>query len=707
MRGYGLLALAMVCLAAPLRAQEPDLVVADFEGDTYGSWKVTGEAFGPGPARGTLPNQMQVEGFEGKGLVNSFFNGDRTTGTLTSPEFMIQRKYLNFLIGGGKHENQTCINLIVDGKTVRTETGPNDKAGGTERLEWQAWDISELKGKTATLQIVDTATGGWGHINVDQITQSDTRRGTQIARRELTINQDYLLLPVKNGASKRRMKLTVDNKIVREFEIELADQQPDFVVAADVRPFRGQSLAIEIPLPYGSKALEAIQPSAALPPSSDGEQHRPRFHFTSQRGWLNDPNGLVYFQGEWHLFYQHNPYGWNWGNMHWGHAVSRDLLQWHELPTALYPRQWGDWAFSGSAVVDEQNTSGFKTGTEPPLVAAYTSTGRGECIAFSNDRGRTWTEYDKNPVVKHAGRDPKLIWHEPTKRWVMAVYDEPAGAERAIAFYNSPDLKEWTFTSRIGGFFECPDLFPLSIDGDQAKQRWVLYGADGKYLLGDFDGKEFHPKSPKQQVWYGNFYAAQTFSDAPQGRRVQIGWANGVTFPKQSFNQQMTIPVELTLKSTSGEPRMIAWPVEEVRKHHEWRAVAIAIGADGLQLDAGKSTNLLAGDAKLDLFDLMCDVDVQQAKKVTLTVCGAPIVYDASAQTLTCRHVTAPVRLVDGKLSLRVLGDRGSLEIFAQQGEVAMSVAYRQTEADRSLKIVTDGGTAILRQIRIGDMRRP
>lgn len=707
MRSDVILAFAIVCLAAPLRADEPDLVIADFEGDTYGSWKVTGEAFGPGPARGTLPNQMHVEGFEGKGLVNSFFHGDRTTGTLTSPEFTIQRKHLNFLIGGGKHENQTCINLIVEGKVVRTETGPNDKAGGTERLEWQAWDVSDLNGKAATLQIVDMATGGWGHINVDQILQSNSRRGTQLAQRELVVNQDYLLLPVKNGTAKRRMKFLVGGKTVREFEIELADQKADFVVAADVRPFRGQPLTIEFPLPHGSHALEAIHPSGALPPSADSEPRRPRFHFTSQRGWLNDPNGLVYFQGEWHLFYQHNPYGWNWGNMHWGHAVSRDLLQWQELPTALYPREWGDWAFSGSAVVDHQNTSGFKTGEEPALVAAYTSTGRGECIAFSNDRGRTWTEYDKNPVVKHAGRDPKIIWHEPTSRWVMAVYDEPAGADRGIAFYSSPDLKAWTYNSRIAGFYECPDLFPLGINGDQSKTHWILYGADGKYLIGDFDGKEFHAKSPKQQVWHGNFYAAQTFSDAPQGRRVQIGWANGITFPGQPFNQQMTIPVELTLKPGDSGPQMRAWPVEEVTKRREWRAVATTPGADGLQLESGKSVDLIAGDEKLDLFDLTCEIDVQQAKSVRLTVCGTPVVYDSTKQTLTCRQVSAPVQLNEGKLSLRILGDQGSLEIFAQQGEIAMSIGYSPADADRSLKIVTEGGPAILRQIQIADMKRP
>ena len=154
------------------------------------------------------------------------------------------------------------------------------------------------------------------------------------------------------------------------------------------------------------------------------EKYRPQFHFSPRIGWNNDPNGLVFYKGEWHLYFQHNPYGWNWGNMHWGHAVSTDLVHWTQLPIAIYPFKYGDWVFSGGAVVDEDNTAGFKSGAEEVIVASYTSTGRGEAIAYSNDRGRTFTDYAGNPVVKHQGRDPKIIWYGPGKHWVMAVYDE-------------------------------------------------------------------------------------------------------------------------------------------------------------------------------------------------------------------------------------------------------------------------------------------
>src|SRR5579871_778671 len=169
-----------------------DILSADFEGEDYGDWKVTGQAFGKRPARGTLPNQMPVTGYRGKGLVNSYHGGDASTGTLTSPAFKIERRYLNFLIGGGKHPGQTCMNLLVGGKIVRTATGPNDRPGGSEQLAWHTWDVSELAGKNAVLQIVDTHTGGWGHINIDHIVQSDREWAEKPARRELTMTARYL-----------------------------------------------------------------------------------------------------------------------------------------------------------------------------------------------------------------------------------------------------------------------------------------------------------------------------------------------------------------------------------------------------------------------------------------------------------------------------------------------------------------------------------
>jgi fructan beta-fructosidase len=753
--------LAVLCGAASAPAAEgPDLLLADFEGDTYGEgWKTTGTAFGAGPARGTLPNQMHVEGYLGKGLVNSFKGGDASTGTLTSPEFKVERKYVNFLVGGGKHPG-TRIDLIVDGKAVRSATGPNDRPGGSERLDWHTWDVAEFEGKAARIRIVDEEKGGWGHVNVDQVVQSDARKQAEPLSRAFTIDKRYLLLPVKNGAPMRRVTFTVDKQVAREFDIELAEGAPDFWVFADVSAFKGKTLDAKALLPGGSKALDALKLSDDVPDADKlyKERHRPLFHFTSRVGWLNDPNGLVYLPpvadpksgafaafspGEWHLFYQHNPFGREWGNMHWGHAVSPDLLHWKEEGIALYPKKYGDWAFSGSAVFDKENTSGFGTKEKPPLVLAYTSTGRGECIAYSNDRGKSWKEYDKNPVVKHAGRDPRLVWYGKGKHWVMAVYDEdrrgargePGGGttpeadkKQWIAFYTSPDLKTWTFASRIEGFYECPDLFELpltnvQLQGGPPDTKWVLHAADGKYVTGDFDGKTFKPDSKdKKQLWHGNFYAAQTFSNAPLPppffgsgmpavqwpRRVQIGWARGVTFPGTPFNQQMTVPVTLRLSTASGEPKLFAQPIDLGTLREKEPAFETKGGGSLFARDGRNGELRFPLANKLDAFELWAEIDVGTAASVGFDLRGTKLLYDPRKQTLTCKGVTAPVTMTNPinerltkRLRLRVLVDRGSVEVFADGGLVAMSVAAIPDEKNDKLAIVWSGGDVTVNRMYV------
>jgi fructan beta-fructosidase len=743
------LTLLVLLFVSPLKAEDrPDIVIADFEGETYGEgWKTTGTAFGKGPAKGTLPNQMPVTGYLGKGLVNSYLGGDASTGTLTSPAFKIERKYLNFLVGGGKYPGKTCVNLLVAEKVVRTATGPNEKPGGSERLDWHTWDVSDLDGKEAAIQIVDDATGGWGHINADHFVQSDAKKQAELTTRTFTIDKTYLHLPVKNGAPMKRLRFVLDKETVREFDIELADgETPDFWAFAEVSAFKGKPLTVETVLTSGSKTLESLKLADDVPDAEKlyREKYRPLFHFTSRFGWLNDPNGLVYLpfepkgpftpgynNGEWNLFYQHNPFGVQWGNMHWGHAVSRDLVRWKEVEIGLYPKKYGDWAFSGSAVLDKGNTSGWGANGKPPLVLAYTSTGRGECIAFSNDQGHTWTEYDKNPVVKHAGRDPKLVWHEKAKHWVMAVYDEFQG-KQWIAFHTSPDLKTWTFASRIEGFYECPDLFELPIE-EQVKMpetKWILYAADGKYLTGDFDGKEFKPDSKdKKQLWYGRFYAAQTFDNAPSAQlpfaphmvrqrnlRIQIGWANGVTFPGMPFNQQMTVPVSLSLLKSNAGPRLTAYPYGVHTLHEQKPVVGIGMefGSTSTHwLPDGsddKQSKVLSDD--LDAFDLSTELDPNKAKKITFDLRGTKLVYDVAKQTLTCKDVTAPVKMTSPEndsspkhLTLRVLVDRGSIEVFADGGMVAMSIAAIPDEKNRKVELHVEGDAIDIQQMSIHKMK--
>lgn len=701
MRGRLLLYLIVVFVTASVEsiAQE-DLVIADFESRRYGDWAAVGDAFGDGPALGTLPGQMDVTGYQGRRLVNSFHGGDGTTGTLTSAPFTVQRRRICFLIGGGMHPGETCINLLVDGQVVRTATGPNDRPGGSERLAWQCWDVDELNGREATIEIVDRHTGGWGHVNIDQIVQCD-EAPVREGKRAMNVEKRYLNLPVKNGASMRRMQILTGSEVVREFDIELADGEPDFWAFLDLAPFEGQEIVARIDaLERDSRILDGLVQEDVIRGTENlyREPLRPQFHFSSRRGWNNDPNGLVFHDGEYHLYYQHNPYGWKWGNMHWGHALSTDLVHWTELPIALYPAAYGDWVFSGSAVIDVNNTAGFKTGAEDVVVAAYTSTGRGECIAYSNDKGRTFTDYAGNPVVKHTGRDPKVIWHEPTAQWVMAVYDEQEGKKNGISFYTSGDLKTWTYQSRLEEYFECPEIFAMAVDGDAANTRWIVYAANGAHSIGAFDGRVFTPESGPHPFNFGNcFYASQTYNNIPaeDGRRVQIGWGT-INIPDMPFNQMMTFPCELTLRSTGDGIRMFARPVREIELLHgakqEWANEPLAPGANPLERLSG------------DLFHIIAALEPGKASEIGLAVRGVPIRYDVAKAELACGDKTAALALENGHIRLELLVDRVSIEIFANDGRVYMPMGMIFDAAERGLEVYARGGEANIAHMQVYEM---
>jgi fructan beta-fructosidase len=660
--GVGLVGIGL----AAARAQRPDVLLADFEGTDYGAWKVTGTAFGNAPAHGTLPNQMSVDGFRGQGLVNSFTGGDGATGTLISPPFRIERKYIQFLIGGGGWAGKTCMNLLIDGKLVRTETGPNTQPGGSERLQPAQWDVSELNGREAVLEIVDDATGGWGHISVDQIVQSDKRADAPILRqdaaREIFIEKPYLNFPVKNGATKRRVTVLSGGKEVRTFEIELADGKPDWWAFLDATPFKGQTVTVKVDqLTDTSTGLTSIDQSDDIKDSANvyHESLRPQFHFTSRRGWLNDPNGLVYFAGEYHLFYQHNPYGWNWGNMSWGHAVSRDLVHWQELPIALYPDEHGT-MFSGSAVVDWNNTAGFQTGSEPALVAMITAAGQPftQEIAFSNDRGRTWTKYENNPVLENINgenRDPKVIWYAPEKKWVMALYLDH---NNDYAIFDSKDLKHWhklqDFT--LPGDAECPNFFHLPLDGDPNNQRWVFFGASGIYVVGKFDGHEFMPETKPQRLENGNcWYAAQVYSDIPahDGRCLLVPWGrlpDGEIFRGMTFNQMMGLPVELSLHSTSSGASLMVNPARELKSlRRATHAIGSRMLSPGDKLEAG---------VQGDLLQIEAEVAVGSATEISFDLRGVPAVYNVKTQQISSLGNQAALAVKDGIISLNIFVDR-------------------------------------------------
>ena len=369
---------------------------------------------------------------------------------------------------------------------------------------------------------------------------------------------------MRTGAAKKHMKLSIDGRVIREFEIELAEERarilglrrPGGLPRQDTA-HRGRRRQERI-----RDALDAITQADDVPDSRHvyHEANRPQFHFTSRRGWLNDPNGLVWQAGEYHLFYQHNPYGWNWGNMHWGHAVSPDLVHWKELPTALYPRQFGDWCFSGSAVVDAHNTGGFQTGSRAAARRGLHQHRPGRVHRLQqrpragpgrNTRAIPWSS-TRAAIPSWSGTSPQALDHGRLRRGRRASRASPSTLR--------PTSSNWTFESRIDGFFECPDLFELPVDGDRRKGTGgCCTPPTASTSLGDFDGRAFHSTSgkDKHQLWYGNFYAAQTFSNTPDRRRIQIGWANGVTFPGMPFNQQMALPVRADLAHRRRRPAAV------------------------------------------------------------------------------------------------------------------------------------------------------
>jgi fructan beta-fructosidase len=336
------------------------------------------------------------------------------------------------------------------------------------------------------------------------------------------------------------------------------------------------------------------------------EPYRPQLHFTPASHWMNDPNGMVFHEGEYHLFYQYYPDSTVWGPMHWGHAISSDLVHWEHLPIALYPDSLG-YIFSGSAVVDKDNTSGFGTAENPPLVAIFTyhdaekeKTGSIEYqtqgIAYSLDNGRKWTKYENNPVLKNPGikdfRDPKVSWHAPSKKWVMilAVLDH-------VEIYASADLKSWTKRSEFGkdygahgGVWECPDLFPLPIDGEE-KQKWVMLvsinpggpnvGSATQYFIGEFDGTTFKPEADKSKIkwidWGQDNYAGVTFANAPENRTIFVGWMNNWAYaqiiPTKKWRGAASLARDLNLVKIDGDLFVKSTLVPELLKYATETAV--------------------------------------------------------------------------------------------------------------------------------------
>ena len=532
-----------------------------------------------------------------------------------------------------------------------------------------------------------------------------------------TVTKPWLHLPVKTGAPKIRAVLRSVEGLATYFDVELGETSDcDFMAPYAMARWLGQELTVEVSGPadavrrFSEAALWSDRPEGLA--SAYTEPLRPLIHFTARRGWLNDPNGCVFYEGKYHLFFQHNPWGWNWGNMHWGHAVSEDLIHWREADEdALWPDEHGT-IFSGSAVVDWKNTSGLGTAGRPPLVLFYTAFGEGapqpvpvtQRAAWSADGGRTFQKYTAAPAVGHIeghNRDPKVFWHEPSRAWIMVIYVAEAGPQRhdplinrtpqRYAILRSKNLLSWERVSDLivpcNG--ECPDLFPMALDEDPARERWVFWTASGQYLVGDFDGWRFVAHGDPLELYMGgreraSGYAAQTFNDMPDGRRVQIPWLQGSEFPGMPFNQQMGIPVELALRSTAAGPRLAARPVREIERLYERHRTGPLEGAGSEWL------RQVRGDA----LRLRVRFDFTNGGVIRAIFHGREVVFGGTAREIRYRSWMAPEAIVRGPQEFDILVDRGSIEIFGQDGLLYLPLAGLR--AAEGISLPAEGGARVV-----------
>lgn len=495
------------------------------------------------------------------------------------------------------------------------------------------------------------------------------------------------------------------------------------------------------------------------------EKFRPQYHYSPERNWMNDPNGLVYYEGEYHLFYQHTPFATqpDFEKMHWGHAVSSDLIYWEELPPALPPGEDGS-IFSGSAVVDHHNTSGFFDEDGSGLVAIYTNNGNNtqpgkpqvQSIAYSKDKGRTWTKYEGNPVLFPDTtidfRDPKVFWHEETSKWIMSL-----AVQDRVEFYTSPNLKEWTFSSAFGtdaigthrGIYECPDLFSIGVDGDPNNKKWVLIlsvgdrngvnpndpeppagGSGMMYFVGSFDGETFIPDEPIFSIhdvkWIdhgSDFYAAVTWNNIPaeDGRKLWIGWMNNWryagTLPTDNWRGNASIPRELKLKTYREGLCLVQEPVEELR-----RICSPLATLENITVVPG--TNPL-DDITINKAELIAEFEIGTATEFGFkvrksadeeTVVGYDTVtmklfVDRTNSGLTNFHPDfaakhqAPLRPIDNRVRMSIFMDWSSIEVFGGDGLAVISNTIFPASEGNGLELFAVGGNVKLVSLQINELK--
>ncbi|HOJ09405.1 MAG TPA: glycoside hydrolase family 32 protein [Clostridiales bacterium] len=488
---------------------------------------------------------------------------------------------------------------------------------------------------------------------------------------QLTINKKYLLLPVSSGAVKKVLLFYHNKKLVYELSTRIDYLAPEYFFPVDMHPFQGLTLDI-LCNPDMKLDLHMTDIIPELPEST--KRYRPFLHFTVNQGWHNDPNGLIQINGEYHMFYQYNPADSEWGNMHWGHAVSKDLFHWQEQDVALYPDEMGT-MFSGSAIIDSKNSSGLSKNGEPAILLFYTAAGNTsehskyklftQCIAYSTDRGKSFVKYEHNPVVQHIqanNRDPKVIFSTELNKYVMALFLE----SHQYCLLVSDDLLKWEKLQDItlNDDSECPDLFPLAVNGNKENIKWVFCGASDFYLVGSFMKGKFVAEQEPKRLFHGRVsYAAQTFSDVLDGRRIRIAW-DRLKIPNSPFNSQMGVPCQLNLIEEDNQYYLCAQPVSEIASLY--KNVHIE---ENLLVETNEPFKL---DLQNKAYDISLTISERLENNFSLTIFGQIISYNFDSNQIIFKDNKIPAKIGKGPFTMRMIVDKLSIEIFNDLGRVAI-----------------------------------
>ena len=577
----------------------------------------------------------------------------------------------------------------------------------------------------------------------------------------ITNPSKYLILPIQESCNEGKVKLDTGSPADMAMDVRLAVDSVEYYV-----PFALPQGVKEAVVTIGRVAANAVCwdniSLADTFDTSNTDYYRPEYHHTPLYGWMNDANGLVYKDGEYHLYFQYNPYGSKWGNMHWGHSVSKDLVHWQHLDPAIARDTLGH-IFSGSTVIDKNNSAGYG---KDAMIAFYTSAsdehGQIQCMAYSNDNGRTYTKYEKNPILTPFDelkdfRDPKVFWYEPAQKWYMIV-----SADKNMRFYSSTDLKQWEYLSQFGeGYgvqpnqFECPDFIQLPVDGNKDNMKWVMIvninpgcpfgGSATEYFIGDFDGKEFKCDTDKSVTKWLDFgkdhYATVCFSNTGD-RIIAVPWMSNWQYanvtPIRQYRGANALPRELSLYTKNGEIYMAANVVKEteaLRKSTrnveslsvEGETVIDSI-TDGLNSGVELEMDIVPGKAQTVGFDIMnakgektkIYLDLKAGRVVMDRTESGLIAFGEKAEphfkenhdrrkTESINYINdfalgtwAPLSLCEGKsYHLNVFVDKCSVELFVDGGRIAMTNLVFPTEVYNSLRFYTEGGKAEVKNLSI------